>query len=171
GEVLFLSANDNVHGQEIYKSDGTTQGTELLYDFNPGTMPFNPGEFTAIKNQLFFTGYDGSLGFQLYKLDWSSMVSIEDELENWAVNHQFHFYPNPATERINLEANWEVNHSYQVSLLDMTGKTIYSEKISPMIGQSNYSIQLPDLVQGYYLMTILEDSQLAGREKVWIMGK
>lgn len=35
-EIMFLAANDSVHGEELWKTDGTVVGTQLLKDICPG---------------------------------------------------------------------------------------------------------------------------------------
>ena len=34
GRTLFFAANDGIHGQELWKSDGTRSGTVLVKDIN-----------------------------------------------------------------------------------------------------------------------------------------
>ena len=43
GDTLFFTANDGVHGTELWKSDGTAAGTVLVKDINPGS-------FTAMRS-------------------------------------------------------------------------------------------------------------------------
>src|SRR5687768_12792279 len=39
GDVLLFRAHEPARGQELYRTDGTPQGTALLKDINPGAMP------------------------------------------------------------------------------------------------------------------------------------
>ena len=42
GATTYFSADDRVHGQELWKSDGTAAGTMLVNDINPGSASSNP---------------------------------------------------------------------------------------------------------------------------------
>jgi len=61
GNVFFF-ANDGVHGQELWKTDGTEQGTKLVKDITPGAASSLPGTgnngpytyTAAISGKLFF---------------------------------------------------------------------------------------------------------------------
>ncbi|MBN1890055.1 MAG: right-handed parallel beta-helix repeat-containing protein [Thermoflexales bacterium] len=54
---LFFTADDKVHGRELWKSDGTAAGTEVL-DIDPGSASSSPHNLIRVGNVLFFlTGY------------------------------------------------------------------------------------------------------------------
>ncbi len=54
GDAVFLYAEDGVHGQEVWRSDGTTPGTFLVGDFTEGPNPSTTRHFTVIEDELFF---------------------------------------------------------------------------------------------------------------------
>ena len=59
GRVLFV-ADDGVHGREPWVSDGTTGGTRLLADINPGEDGSQPQNFTAEPDgTITFSVFDG----------------------------------------------------------------------------------------------------------------
>lgn len=72
------------------------------------------------------------------------MVSIH-ELSNWTIN----IFPNPATERINLELPIELDLS--VKLFDLTGQIIFSDF-------NSLSIQVNHLQEGIYLLEVTNTS-------------
>jgi ELWxxDGT repeat protein len=69
---LYFSARDVAAfnqgtGYELWKSDGTADGTALLKDINAGTGDSSPSQFTPVGSTLYFTANPSSFG--LYKTD------------------------------------------------------------------------------------------------------
>jgi ELWxxDGT repeat protein len=79
GSLVFFVANDGVHGNEPWRSDGTPAGTFMVRDINPGsngsirfpTFPPNPSlvVFTAAGTNVFFNADDGTDGPALWVSD------------------------------------------------------------------------------------------------------
>ena len=70
GSTLFFVANDGVHGKELWRSDGTPEGTLLLKDIQPGpaaALLDGPSALTAVGDTLFFHANDGVVGRELWK--------------------------------------------------------------------------------------------------------
>lgn len=57
---LYFSAEDAVHGIEIWRTDGTSSGTSLLTDLYPGPASSGAGQFTVVDSLMFFTTYISS---------------------------------------------------------------------------------------------------------------
>jgi ELWxxDGT repeat protein len=66
---LYFNANDNVHGYELWVTDGTTNGTTLVMDIYPDTVGSNPTDLTVCNGKLFFNANDGTDGSELWVTD------------------------------------------------------------------------------------------------------
>ncbi|WGV25312.1 ELWxxDGT repeat protein [Halotia branconii] len=71
---LYFTANDNIHGGELWKSDGTSEGTVLVKDINPEYDRYEryysyPSNLISINSILYFTADDSINGTELWKSD------------------------------------------------------------------------------------------------------
>jgi len=69
GGSLYFSANDGVHGNELWRSAGSAANTTLVKDINPGTANGGGGSLVEFNGQLAFVGNDGVHGGELWKTD------------------------------------------------------------------------------------------------------
>ena len=95
GNSAYFSAYNETYGYEIYKSDGTKEGTTIVKDINPNNNYYTPLKLTTISNRLYFSADDGVYGKELWRSDGSSneTVMVKD------INPNGSSYPN---ELINL---------------------------------------------------------------------
>jgi len=69
--TLFFRANNGsaVNGRELWKSDGTSAGTVMVKDINPGTADSAVRQFAIVNSTLYFQAVDGVNGRELWKTD------------------------------------------------------------------------------------------------------
>jgi ELWxxDGT repeat protein len=68
GQVYFVASQTET-GQELWVTDGTSDGTHLVADINPGTASSAPANLTDLAGKLYFSADDGLHGNELWVTD------------------------------------------------------------------------------------------------------
>lgn len=89
GNKLFFSADDGIHGTELWMSDGTTNTTVLALDLVSGSGSSFPQNMIFMNGSLYFTATDGVSGKELWKMDISTMALLR--LTNTSSSSPFGF--------------------------------------------------------------------------------
>ena len=76
GQIVFAAEGDT-YGRELWSSDGTKHGTNLLIDINPGGLDSNPKGLSLLNGSLYFTGNTYFNGRQILKLDGDGLKVTE----------------------------------------------------------------------------------------------
>src|SRR5262245_5344504 len=69
--TLFFAAEDDTHGRELWRSDGTAAGTLLVKDTVPGIAGGSPSDLTNVSGTLFFT-----VGSQIWRSDGTNAGTV-----------------------------------------------------------------------------------------------
>ena len=76
GDLILFAADNGTHGNELWVSDGTTEGTHMVADLNPGKSGSDPEDLTLINQTVYFSAETAELGRELYRLD------VPESIEN-----------------------------------------------------------------------------------------
>lgn len=68
--IKYFAADDGVHGSELWRTDGTEQGTWMIADINKGDADSDPSGMTEGANGIiYFKAYTEEYGYELWKTD------------------------------------------------------------------------------------------------------
>jgi ELWxxDGT repeat protein len=111
GSAYFF-ADDGVHGVELWKSNGSAGGTQLVKDLNPGSgsssLSHSPPPL-VFNNALYFFANDGAHGTQLWKSDGTGANTVAltsgapgtpTSLNQVAAANGLIFFADPATNEL-----------------------------------------------------------------------
>lgn len=78
GGVAYFRARDRAHGFELWRSDGTKDGTQLVIDLNPGRPNGFPDNLAVANGSLYFNGFNNRRfnGSQVWRSDGSAAGTI-----------------------------------------------------------------------------------------------
>ena len=77
GGTLYFTADDGANGRELWRSDGTSDGTTMVADVNPGGGSA-PDFLTGAAGTLYFRADDGTDGIELWRSDGTSTTLVKD---------------------------------------------------------------------------------------------
>ncbi len=66
---VYFTASDDTHGAELFSSDGTAAGTQMVKDMEPGLVGSTPQQSVIYNGNLYFSCYNGNTATGLWKSD------------------------------------------------------------------------------------------------------
>ena len=93
GTAYFL-ADDGIHGEELWKTDGTESGTLIVKNIRPGNNNIGHiGELIIVEDMLYFGADDGTNGYELWKSDGtSSGTFMLKDINSGSGTHHPHWF-------------------------------------------------------------------------------
>ena len=74
--IAIFTAYDEVHGQELWRSDGTYAGTTLVKDIYPGVGESYPQDFIKVGDEIFFNATTDGFNEDLWKTDGTELGTV-----------------------------------------------------------------------------------------------
>ncbi len=133
--TFYFSANDGTHGNELWKTDGTSANTSLVEDLNPGSGDSDPFMFMFLSNHIYLTADNGDNGNgdrDLYIIDASvtlpvSLLSFTATLNNKAVDLNWSTATETNTKNYNIQRSYNGMQFQNVGSVNAAGNS--SKKI------------------------------------------
>lgn len=72
---LYFTANDTTNGDELWMTDGTTAGTQMVLDLYPGATGSVPSNLYVYNNALYFSADHPTLGREVFKCTTTNTVT------------------------------------------------------------------------------------------------
>ncbi|HEY1582001.1 MAG TPA: ELWxxDGT repeat protein [Chthoniobacterales bacterium] len=85
-DVTYFAADDSVvyhhdgtatYNRELFRTDGTAEGTFRVKDINPGPDPSTPTDFIRYNHFVFFSADDGVHGTELWRTDGTDADTVQ----------------------------------------------------------------------------------------------
>ena len=161
-----MLSDDN--GWEMYRTDGTPDGTYLVKDINPGPASANPDDLYLHTNGLiYFAADDGSpAGREMWVLDPDSTTLATSIFPVARVNDQLitKVFPNPSSGVIAVEYQLEAAANLHFSITDAWGKVVdRSSTQSGLPGIHTLRYDGAQLAAGTYFIRLWVGGQFATR--------
>lgn len=147
--TLHFNYFDTEEGKDYLKVyDLQTQ--QLLANLSGQTIP-DPITSNSGKFYLVFTTNNANrgLGWEVYYEADNVGISENDEIFN-----NLSIYPNPARDLLNISFVSKATDKVEVSLVNMTGITVYSETLTPKHTVFTESIDVSGLTKGIYILRL-----------------
>ncbi|RFS17027.1 3-coathanger stack domain-containing protein [Emticicia sp. C21] len=73
--LVYFLAYDDIHGHEIWRSDGTVAGTFMLKDIRTEKASSSPGNLIALDDKVYFLARNEKTGTELWKVDTKTLAA------------------------------------------------------------------------------------------------
>jgi ELWxxDGT repeat protein len=81
GELYFSAYDGGTYGVEVWRSDGTIEGTRIAVDINPGSNSSWPVQYVSVGEKLFFQGETAENGREIW-YHWDNPGPIIGDTDN-----------------------------------------------------------------------------------------
>ena len=163
GDSLYYSAVDgqNIAGTnfELWRSDGTTEGTMQLNEIFPGVNGSDPQNFFGFNGNLYFSAKDDVHGQELWTVRMSEITSApEVKLHSASVSMPF---PNPTANRAIVSLTLGEASEVSLEIIDLRGrKTLLMNSTKHAAGHHLLNIDMNNRPTGLYFLNLMLNNEV-----------
>jgi ELWxxDGT repeat protein len=142
--ILYFNADDEVHGFELWRSDGTEAGTYMVLDIAIGGRDSSdghssPGDLTNVNGTLYFAATDAYAGRELWRSDGTAAgTTLHSDIEPGFETYIERFYSSSPGELTNVNgtlyfaaaSGYEGRELWKV---DPSGNTVMVKDMTPEV--------------------------------------
>ena len=166
GEDYILITDEN--NPQLWR-DAAGSGVDYPYGLGDlgsitGSTVDGTNEFTYY---YFFYDWNVSTAPTTCYSDLVPVVITISGIEDFEAISSFSIYPNPATTEIRYEYNAINAGKMFISLTDVNGREVYTDRLESQVGSHQGVISLNDFAPGMYTFTLIENGKIA-TEKIII---
>lgn len=144
--ILVFVANDGVHGNELWVSDGTAAGTRNYTETMTGSNTMNPQQLVWLNNRLIFWGSRIETGNEPYVYELNQVLDAGGQARG--NEPTLALYPNPAGSTVHVITVGET----QVSLYNMAGSKLSELHVPAGVN----AIPVSNLAPGIYIIRAMD---------------
>ena len=154
--VLYFGGITDAAGHELWRTDGTVDGTFMVEDFIPGPDGLSPTSIIRLGNQVLFEGFTSETGLELYRM--AVEPNSNNDLEN--EDRSIVLSPNPSSGLFKVE--WSnKDRYYKGEILDVQGRVVWSKDFL-----SSGKYQEVDLKAGVYILVLSNERSYYSRKLI-----
>lgn len=139
GGSLMKSSNGKLYGMT---NDGGANDFGVFFEYDPTS-----GIFTK---KLDFNDTNGRNPVYTQLIEVSSTLGVSN---NTISNLEVKIYPNPTNDKLTIISAQEIKVD-KISIYDLMGNVVYSKNVHMMLPGQPYTLELPNLVPGMYIVAL-----------------
>jgi hypothetical protein len=96
---------------------------------------------------------------------WEAYYEIDNVgMEESPLSENLFIYPNPASNKLNIEFTATAGANYQLEMMSLTGEVILSKKIDMRPGNSTQILDISGFSKGIYMLRIWNEKDILNRK-------
>jgi hypothetical protein len=145
-------------GEIFYTSDNGVVWDSEYYNYDPSMY-----KVIILDNGVGLSCGSGSSGGTIIRKLAEPVGVVEYQLDGW------NLYPNPVNEELNF--NFTVKHEnvFNLRIINSLGKVVYAEKLSVFSGRNSKQIEVNQMSEGNYILSITNKEEQVQIEKFQII--